>query len=422
MINFVRKFCKTTVVDLSFFIAKRIHSAPKGKRVARPGIRIAVVGIAFGLAVMILSVAVTIGFKQEIRDKVIGFGSHIQLLNIYSGHSFESLPIIASDSLLHLLAADPDVQKIEQFALKQGVIKTNTDFLGIVIKGVGLDYDLSFFQKNLVQGEMISITDSVSNQILVSQDIADKLLLKPGDSFLVYFIQENVKVRKFVISGIYRTYFSEYDEIFAIADLRVIQRLNNWSVEQVGGIEIILKDFDRVDIAADNLFFEINRNYPGAYYLQKVTDFNPQTFSWLDVLDTNVWVILTLMWIVSSFTIVSGLMILIFERVSMIGILKALGADNFVIRKTFLFLASFLVLRGMFWGNVIALTICFIQSHFQLLKLDSSKYYIETAPVSLNVGHLLLLNIATLLISITILVFPSYLIAKINPAKSIRFV
>ena len=408
-------------MNVEFFIAKRIHFDKKGaKQVSRPAIRIAMAGIALGLAVMILAVAIVIGFKSEIRGKVIGFGSHIRVTTFETNYSYEMSPIVA-DSLMPRLSKNPNVKKAERFSTKPGIIKTDTDFLGVVLKGIDKDYDQSFFEKNLIEGAILSIPDSTTNNILISKTIADKLHLKFGDSFLTYFVQENVRMRKFTITGVYETNFTEYDELFILADYRHIQRLNGWAENEVSGVEVLVYDYDRVEEIAEELFYAINEEQMGQYYVQTIKDLNPQIFSWLDLLDMNIWIILSLMLAVSGFTMISGLLILILERTNMIGILKALGANDFSIRKIFLYLSSFLVLRGMFFGNLIGLAICFIQYYFKPFKLDSSIYYIDTVPVDVSLLSIILLNVLTLTVSMLILILPSYMIAKINPAKSIRF-
>ncbi|MCD7971381.1 MAG: ABC transporter permease [Candidatus Azobacteroides sp.] len=409
-------------MNVEFFIAKRIHSDKKGgKQISRPGIRIAVAGIALGLAVMILAVAIVIGFKQEIRGKVIGFGSHIRISSFESNYSYETQPIVVTDELINEIMKNPEVVRAERFATKPGIIKTDTDFLGVILKGIDKDYDLSFFEKNLIEGKMLTIPDTLTNDVLISENIANKLHLSLGDGFLTYFVQENVRMRKFNIVGIYQTNFTEYDEIFLLADMRHIQRLNNWDSLQVSGIEILVKDYNRVDEIAEDIFYDLNDEQAGSFYVETIRDLNPQIFNWLDLLDMNVWIILGLMLAVSGFTMISGLLILILERTNMIGILKALGAKDFSIRKVFLYLSSFLVLRGMLYGNIIALVICFIQYYFHVFTLDLTIYYIDTVPIHLNVLYIILLNIMTLLISMLILILPSYLIARINPARSIRF-
>ncbi|MCL1943042.1 MAG: ABC transporter permease [Candidatus Azobacteroides sp.] len=407
---------------VEFFIAKRIHFDKKGtKQVSRSAVRIAIAGIALGLAVMILTVAILFGYKREIRAKVVGFGSHIQISNFDNNFSYETLPIVVSDSLLNAVASTPGVYHAECFSTKPGIIKTDTDFLGIVVKGVDKNYDFTFFKKNMIEGDVLAFGDSLTNQVLISGSIADKLHLKTGDSFLTYFVQKDVRMRKFTVSGIYRTNYSEYDNMFVLTDIRHIRKLNNWSDDQVGGIEVLVNNFDRVDEIAENLYFEMQAGAAGTYFVRTIKDLNPQVFNWLGLLDMNVWIIICLMLAVTGFTGISGLLILILERTNMIGILKALGATHYSIRKVFLFVSSFLVTRGMIIGNVVALLICFIQQYFHIFKLNPEIYYIDTVPVSLNIFYIVLLNIGTLLASMLLLILPSFIIAKINPARSIRF-
>ena len=408
---------------VEFFIAKRIHFDKRGnKQVSRPAIRIAIAGIALGLAVMILAVSIVIGFKTEIRTKVIGFGSHIQISNFDDNFSYETQPITVSDTMMNIISSTPEIAHAERFSTKPGIIKTDSDFLGIVVKGVDKDYDFTFFKKNMKEGDILMFNDSAEiNNVLISNNIANKLHLKTGDSFLTYFIRDNVRVRKFTVSGIYQTNFSEYDDLFIIADIKHIQRLNNWSENQVGGIEILVNDYENVDEIAENLYFELNTNEQGTFFVQTIKDLNPQIFNWLGLLDMNVWIILCLMFAVAGFTMISGLLILILERTNMIGILKAMGANDFSIRKIFLYVSSFLILRGMIIGNIIALIFCFIQYYFHVFKLDPESYYVDTVPIYLNPTYIILLNIGTFIVSMLMLILPSYLTAKINPAQTIRY-
>ena len=410
-------------MNVEFFIAKRIHFDKKGrKQVSRPAIRIAIAGIALGLAVMILAVATVIGFKTEIRAKVVGFGSHIQIASYDYNISYETQPITVSDDMMKKISSFPGVYHAERYSTKPGIIKTSSDFLGIVIKGIDKDYDFTFFKNSMIEGDILTFSDSsATNNVLISKNISNKLHLKTGDSFLTYFVQENVRVRKFTVSGIYQTNLAEYDNMFVLADIRHIQRLNDWNDDQVGGIEVLVNNYDKVDEIAENLFFDLNADEYGTYFVRTIKDINPQIFNWLGLLDMNVWIILCLMLAVAGFTMISGLLILIIERTNMIGILKTLGANNLSIRKVFLYVSSFLILRGMIIGNIIALLICFIQYYFRIFKLDPESYYIDTVPIYLNAGYIILLNVCTLTVSIAMLILPSFLAAKINPARSVRF-
>lgn len=414
-------------MNLELFIAKRIHFSKDGekRKVSPPAIRIAIAGIAIGLAVMILAVSIVIGFKQEVRAKVIGFGSHIQISNFDSNTTFETKPIAASDSLLTLVEAEPGVVQVERFATKPGVLKTDSAFMAVVLKGVGPDYNWTFFKKNMLEGDVLQLRDSAtSNDVIISKYISDKMNLDLGDSFLTYFVQDNVRARKFRIAGIYQTNFTDYDKLFLIGDIRHVQRLNGWEPDQVSGLELLVKDYDKVDEVSDDLYFKLLQTkdqYGASYYARSIKQLNPQIFSWLDLLDMNVWVILILMSLVAAFTMISGLLIIILERTNMIGILKALGYSNTGIRKIFLNVSLFLVGKGLIWGNVVGIGLCLIQKYFHVVKLDPETYYIPAVPIELNFIYIILLNLATVLVSMLILIGPSYVVSKIHPARSIRF-
>lgn len=413
-------------MNLELFIAKRIHFSKEGDRqVTPPAVRIAIIGIALGLAVMILSVAIVIGFKKEVRNKVIGFGSHIQITNFDNNSSYESTPIAVSDSLLQALHAFPGVRHVETFATKMGIMKTDNDFQGVVLKGVDTDYDWSFFRNNLKEGDILTINpDKTSTDVIISRYLSSLLGLKLGDSFQTYFVQEDIRARKFTITGIYETGFLDYDKLFVLVDIKQVRRLNGWEKDQVSGLELVVDDYDDLDQTAEDLYFDLvekqDRN-GNTYFVRSVKEMNPMIFNWLDVLDINVVVILVLIFAVAGFTMISGLLIIILERTNMIGILKALGENNTNIRKVFLYISFFLIGKGMLWGNVIGIAICLIQSHFHIIKLDPSTYYLDAVPIDLSILSLVLLNIGTLCASMLMMLGPSYLITKIDPAKSIRF-
>lgn len=408
------------------YIANRIHFDKNNRKKATPpAIRVAVAGVALGLAVMILSVAIVIGFKQEIRDKVVGFGSHIQITSFDSNMTYEKQPVQYTDSLRSVLMAHEGVAKVNPVSTKLGMIKTDSDFMGVVLKGVMPDYDWSFFKKYLVEGSLPVIQDSTtSNEVLVSKAIASKLHLQVGDKIYCYFVQDQVRARRFLISGIYQTDFSDYDKLLMIGDARQVQRLNGWNPDQYSEIELLVNDFDRADDIAYDLYTRlIDRpdDYGTHYYPQSIRTLNPIFFGWLDLLDMNVWIILILMAAVSGFTMISGLLIIILERANMIGILKALGANNTSIRQIFLYVSTFLVGKGMIWGNAIGLALCFIQKQFHIIKLNPEAYYVPYVPIEINPWYILWLNLGCLAISMLMLVAPSYLVALIRPAKSIKF-
>lgn len=423
---FQYKFIQSYILNLELFIARKIYFGGGIKqKVSSPAIKIAVAGIALGLAAMVLSVCIVVGFKKEIRDKVIGFGSHIQITNFGNNMSYDVNPIRMTDSLAVALENNSEIKHIEVFATIPGIIKTDTEFQGVMLKGVGADYDWTFFKQNMLEGDILHKSDtSTVNQAIISKYIADRLELKLGDSFITYFIQDPIKARKFEITGIYSTNFEDYDKLFIVTDINMVQRLNGWSKDQVSGIELTLKDYDRLAEAKNDLFYQMVGSHDGdgqALYTRSIEEMNPMIFSWLSLLDMNVWVIIILMLAVSGFTMISGLLIIILERTNMIGILKALGARNFRIRKVFLYISSFLILKGMLWGNVIALGICVLQKLFGIIELDPATYYVSEMPVDINPLYIILINIGALLISLAMMIGPSYLIARISPAKSIKF-
>lgn len=413
-------------MNVALFIARKIHFSKEGSRqVTPPAVRIAMIGIALGLAVMLLSVAIVIGFKKEVRNKVIGFGSHIQITNFDSNSSYELQAIAVSDTLMAHLDSVSSVRHVERFATKLGILKTEQDFQGIVLKGVDQEYDWAFFQANLKVGRLPDFTGKkASTEVLISRYLSDLLGLEVDDSFLTYFVQDEVRARKFQIVGIYETGFIDYDKLFVMADLRQVQRLNGWDADQVGGLEVQVDDYESLDEIAETLYFDLTERHDrngNTYYARSIKELNPMIFNWLEVLDINVVVILVLMLAVAGFTMISGLLIIILERTNMIGMLKALGETDRHIREIFLYVSFFLIGKGMLWGNVIGLTCCWLQSHFQIVKLDPTVYYLEAVPVDLGVGAWLLLNVGTLLVSMAMMLGPSYLITRIDPAKSIRF-
>lgn len=412
-------------MSLEYFIAKRIHFQQGKKNVSRPAVRIATIGIALGLAVMLISVAVVIGFKNEIRNKTIGFGGHIQISNFDNNNTYEMNPIKADKALIKKITAIDGVKHVQRFATKPGIIKTDTEFQGIVVKGIDSGFDWNFFKSNLVEGKILDVSGAApSNQVVLSKYLANLLGLKLGDSFYTYFIQDQVRARKFKIVGIYSTNFIEYDKLFILADMRQVQALNDWSPESFSGLEVLITDFNRIDEVGDVVYDATANKFNkdgSAYSTQTIKQLNPQIFSWLDLLNMNVWVILILMLAVAGFNMISGLLILILERTNMIGILKSMGATDWSVRKVFLYHSAFLIGKGMLWGNVIGLSLCAIQYFTGVIPLDPQAYYVATVPVCFNWLYILLLNVGTLVASLLMMIGPSYLITKITPAKIIRY-
>lgn len=414
-------------MNFSFFIAHKLYKDKGGRQhVSRPAITIATAGVAIGLVVMLLSVFVVLGFKHTIRDKVIGFGSHIQVTNFMTQLSSDQAPIAMNDSMMKVIGGIEGVKHVERFAYKQGILKTDSDFLGVMFEGVAQEYDTTFIHQNMVAGSIPKFSDSQSgNHILISRNIADKLKVNAGDRIFAYFIDENgVRMRRFTIQGIYQTNLSQYDQVMCFADLYTTVKLNAWQPDQVSGAAITVNDFKQLDEVESRFVEKINRTedrYGETYATQTIRDINPQIFSWLDLLDMNVWIILVLMVSVAGVTMISGLLIIILERTTMIGVLKALGTRNKTIRHIFLWFAAFIIGRALLIGNAIALGMALLQQWTGIIKLDPATYYVSTVPVEINIPLLIILNVATLLISLFVLIAPSYLISHIHPAKSMRY-
>ena len=413
-------------MNLPFFIAKRIYSDQGDKRkVSRPAIRIATLGVGIGLAVMIITVSVVLGFQHTIRDKVVGFGSHIQVQNIMAFNTSDRVPVCIDDSMMNVLNGLKGVRHAERYALTQGILKTDDDFLGVIFKGIGPEYDMTFLKENLVEGEMPQFSDTVStNKLLVSKMIADKLRLNVGDKIFAYFIDEDVRTRRYTVCGIYQTNMTRFDESLCVTDLYATVKINGWEKGQVSGAELLVEDFEQLQQTADEVVEKVNRSSDrngNIFSSQTIYEAYPQVFTWLELLDINVWIILALMVCVAGFTMISGLLIIILERTQMIGVMKALGARNKTIRHTFLWFAVFIIGQGLLLGNLIGLGIIFLQKATGFISLDPQTYYVSEAPMEINIPLIILLNIATLLISIFVLIAPSFLISHIHPAKSMRY-
>ena len=416
-------------MNTELFIARKLFFDKTNKKfLSYKIIRIALFGIALGLAVMLVSVAVVTGFKQEIREKVIGFGSHIQIINYRSNNSYETQPISKNQPFLSRLTQIDGILQVGVFATKPGMIKTDEYVQGVVFKGVDHHYDWDFFRKNLVEGRLPLINDSARvNEIIMSQQVAQLLKIKLHDDAIIYFLNETESIPRILqlkVCGIYRTSLEEFDNIFIFGDLKHIQRLNDWEDHEISGFEITVSDFRKIDEIEQQVRTQIiNYREDDELILQTVNIVRqyPQIFDWLSVIDMNVWVILILLSLVAGFNMISGLLVIILERSGMIGVLKALGSQNRSIRKIFLYQSVFLTGRGMLWGNIIAIAIMFLQKYFHILKLNSATYYIDVVPINFSVIHLLLINVASMLITTLMLIIPSYLVSKITPEKAIRF-
>jgi lipoprotein-releasing system permease protein len=414
-------------MNLPLFIARRINGSEGQRReVSRPAIRIATIGVAIGLAVMIITVSVVFGFKHTIRDKVVGFGSHIQVENYMAQQLSAPVPISISDSLMKVMKQLPGIRHVERYALTQGILKTDDDFLGVAFKGVGSDYDTTFLSEHIVEGEMPKFSDGQSKYpLLISRMMADKLQLKAGEKVYAYFIgNDDVRARKFTITGIYETNMTQFDQSLCFTDYNVPIRLNGWKPDQCSGAELLVDDFDQLDLVAEEVVGKVNRQtdkYGAIITSQTIREAHPHVFQWLELLDINVWIILALMICVAGFTMISGLLIIILERTQMIGILKALGMRNKTVRHTFLWFAAFIIGRGMLVGDIIGIGLVVLQQQTGFIHLDPASYYVDTAPMELNIPIIVLLNVVTLLVSLFVLIAPSFLISHIHPARSMRY-
>lgn len=416
-------------MNFPLFIARRIYSDHIGdqQKVSKPAIRIAVAGVAIGLAVMIISVCVVLGFKHTIRDKVVGFGSHIQVANFYTLQSSAiDQPIAIGDSMMNILKRTDGVKHVQRFAMKQGILKTDNDFLGVMFKGVGPEFDSTFIHKSMVEGSIPHFSDQQStNRILISKDMASKLNVKAGDRIFAYFIGEGgVRTRRFTINGIYQTNLAQYDKTTCFCDLYTARKLNAWTDDMVTGAELTVNDFKQLSTTANDIINRVNRTqdqYGNTFSSKTIRELSPQIFSWLDLLDLNVWIILAIMTAVAVVTMISGLLIIILERTTMIGVLKALGARNSTVRHTFLWFAAFIIGKGLLIGDALALALILLQKLTGFAKLDPQTYYVDVVPVELDWMLIVALNIATMLIALFVLIAPSYLVSHIHPAKSMRY-
>jgi len=414
------------MMNFPYFIAKRLIKGQKQEAsFSQPINAIAIIGIAAGLAVMILAVAILTGFKQQIREKVVGFGSHIQITNFDSNISYETTPISDTMSFIADIKKISGIKHVQKFAIKAGIIKTDTEIQGAVLKGVDSDYDWSYFGASLINGTVFTVTDTGrTDNVVISKKMSDMLALQTGDAFAMHFVQEPMRVRRFTVSGIYETSLEEFDKIYIFCDIGHIRRLNDWDDSMVSGFEIFINKFDHLDIMTEKVqdavgfqIFEDEAKY-------KVTDIKtkyPQIFDWLNFQDINVIVIIILVLIVAGFNMISGLLILILEKTNMIGILKSLGSEDKTIRKVFLYQAVYLIGKGLFWGNLIGVGIALLQLKTGVISLDPALYYIKTVPINLEFIHVLMLNIGSMICILIILLVPSQLISRITPVKAIKY-
>ncbi len=405
-------------MNLELFIARRFLSKNK-QNISQPIIRVAIAGIALGVAVMIIAVAIVTGFQQKITEKVIGFGGHIQIGNFDLNNSYESLPVEKNKQMESDLQKINGVTHVQVYANKAGMIKTDEQIQGFILKGVGSDFDWSFMKKNMLQGSIFKVSDSLkTNDVIVSKFMADKLKLKLNDKLKTYFIgDEGLKGRPFVVKGIYETGLEEFDKKFVFADIAHIQKLNQWDANKVDGYEVLIKDINQLDLISSEVYQTVGYNLNA----KSIKELHPEIFDWLGLTNMNVIVIIVIIALISSVTMISTLLILILEKTNLIGTLKAMGAKNLSIRKIFIYNALYITMQGMFWGNFIAITLGLLQNQLGILKLDQASYYVKTVPINLNLTHILLINAGTLAVCILALMIPSYIISKITVVKALRF-
>ena len=406
-------------MNVEYFILKRLICAKEGNnRLSRPIIRIAILAIALSVAVMLISIGVVKGFKKDIADKVIGFGSHIQITAFSDNNSYETSAISKNQDFYPSIEAESGIKHIEVFATKAGIIKTKEEIHGVILKGVDTDFDWTFFQENLIAGEVLSLNDSsTTNSVMISENIANSLRLKVADNLIMYFVQEPPRARKFEISGIYNTELEEFDELYVLGDIKQIQKLNAWGKDSVGGFALTINDFEELEKQTQMVY----KNTPYNLNAQSTKELNPQIFDWLKLQDINVNVVIILMLIVAAINIITALLILILERTKLIGILKAIGQTNWSIRKVFLYNATYLIIKGLFWGNLLGITLSLFQKQFHIISLNPATYYMKSVPIHLLLSDILILNLGVIITCFIILILPTYLITKITPIKAIRF-
>lgn len=410
-------------MNYELFIAKRIIAGKKYKNsISSPIIKIAITAIALGITIMLIAVATGLGLQYKIRDKMAGFKGHIQIVKYDNNNSeVSTISVKKNQDFYPKFENISGIKNIQVFANKGGILRTETDFEGIIFKGVSTDYDWSFFKEYLLEGKVPDFNQPRTREVLLSQTVVNRLQLKLNDTILATFLKTaNSKLpsnKKYIISGIYNSGFAQFDKSVMIGDIREVQKLNKWTENQVGGFEVLLDNFDEIDIKGDQIYNEI-----GVTLNKKtIVETYPNVFEWIKLFDNNVWFIIAIMIVIAGINMITALLVLILERVQMIGILKALGSYNTSIRKIFLYNASYLILKGLFWGNIIGLSIIFIQDYFKVITLNPETYYVTTMPVYISFTAIFLLNIGTLFLCFLMLIIPSYIITKIDPSKSIKF-
>ena len=410
-------------MNYEYFIAKRVIGSKSYKSsISAPIIKIGIAAIAIGIIVMLIAIATGIGLQQKIRDKAVAFNGHITIANFNSNESEEGqIPISKNQEFYPEFTAVDGVTHIQAVANKFGVIRTLTDFEGLFVKGVGQDYDWKYFKEFLIEGRLPEYSENESNEVLISQYLANRLNFKVGDDFQMYFMRQDVskppRIMKYNIVGIYNSGFQELDQTYLIGDINHIQRLNKWEKDQVGGFELFIDDYNNLG----DIGFQVYKSTPSNLDTQTVAQKYASIFEWISIFDKNIYGIIGIMILVAGINMITALLVLILERTQMIGVLKALGSNNWSIRKLFLYNASYLIILGLFWGNLLGLGLLFAQKYFKLFPLDPNVYYVTEAPVYINLSYILGLNIGTFILCLVMLLVPSYVITKISPVKAMRF-
>ncbi len=410
-------------LNYELFIAKRIISAKQHKNsVSSPIIKISILAIAIGMIVMLFSIATGVGLQKKIKEKISGFNGDVQIMTYDANNSKITLnPVSLNQNFYPDFKEVPNVKKVQAYATLAGIIRTSENFEGVILKGVNADYDWTFFKDYMVTGKIPDLKGEISNEILISGITSNRLKLKTGDSFYMFFVKDDPNkapnARKFVVSGIFDSGFQEIDEGFIVGDMRHIQKINKWEADQVGGFEVLLHDFDQLKQSGNDIYDNIDPKLNAFTIAEKY----PAIFEWLDLFDVNIAVIIGIMILVAGINMITALLVLILERAAMVGVLKALGNNNWSIQKIFLYNAAYLIGVGLFWGNLIGLGLLFLQKKFGIITLNPENYYVTQAPVHLNLYHILLLNIGTLLLCMVMLLIPSYIVSKISPVKAIKF-
>ncbi len=404
-------------MNLSYFISKRINKADPETFSATIH-KVAIASIGIGLAILIISFLILFGFKSTIREKIVSFGAHLQLTGYGTTNSYESSPISTSSDFFQNIDTISYISHSQVFAYKAGLLSTEDEVYGFIMKGVGKDFNQGQFAKNLIAGNFINFSDSsASNQIVISQKIANVLQLEVGEALQAVFIQENIRRRKLEVVGIYDTGMEDFDEKIILGDISLIQRLNGWDENMVGGFELFVDDFNNLEFYVNQVFEMVGYDY----YLQSVKDRYLEIFDWLSLINQNVYIFLVIILFVASFNMISVLLILIMERTQMIGTLKALGATNKQIRNIFINNGLVLVFKGLLWGNLIGIGLCALQFQFQLIPLDPENYYMSYVPIEWDWLTISLLNMLTFAIVAVVLLLPALFISRVSPVRSIRF-